>query len=197
MEWDTELGSVILPQFSHTSSPDDLKCTTTPQLRGGRATTGRKESSVKTSKLMYVFVSGRVSAGVMAGKGCSTLTTWVVHCPCQGSQDERGGCHACVKVPKMSAVGNVHQAAWCGGSRLRSPRQRPPPRCKLMRSKSDMVTANSQNKTVEQSCRTSTEKEGVSLFCVWVPQSRVCAFPRLRNERDITLPPKKNTRIPV
>ena len=135
------IGFWSLPQFSHTSSPDDLKCTTTPQLRGGRATTGRKESSVKTSKLMYVFVNGRVSAGVMAGKGCSTLTTWVVHCLCQGSQDERGGCHAHVKVPKMSAVVTVHQAAWCGGSRLRSPQQRPPPRCKLMRSKSDMVTA--------------------------------------------------------
>ena len=95
MEWDTELGSVILPQFSHTSSPDDLKCTTTPQLRGGRATTGRKESSVKTSKLMYVFVSGRVSAGVMAEKGYSILTAWVVDCPCQGSQDERGGSCSC------------------------------------------------------------------------------------------------------
>ena len=91
--------------------------------------------------------------------------------PCQGSPDERGG-----KCPprgfSVGAHGSDH------------PRQRPPARCKLLQSKFDLVTADqAKQKTTEEGCRTPAEKEGgVSLRRVWVPQSKACASPRLREK---------------
>ena len=52
-------------------------------------------------------------------------------------------------------------------------------------------------KIIAPYCGTSTKKEAVSLLCVWVPLNSVCtAFPRLRNERDITLPWDKIIKMP-
>ena len=78
-------------------------------------------------------------------RACSALATWEVHSPCQGSQrmNAVGVYHAHVKVPRMNAVGSVHHEASVWGLTAQiTPRQRPPARCKLLRSKFDLVTAD-------------------------------------------------------